>query len=55
MMRTVYNRLTLVADLPWFAAFSGGKDSTAVLDLAYRFRQDNHVELTGTPRRTCLK
>jgi 3'-phosphoadenosine 5'-phosphosulfate sulfotransferase (PAPS reductase)/FAD synthetase len=40
MMRLVYGRLSMVAGLPWFTAFSGGKDSTAVLDIAYRFSQE---------------
>ena len=41
MMSRAYSRLALAAGLPWFTAFSGGKDSTAVLDLAYRFSQQS--------------
>jgi 3'-phosphoadenosine 5'-phosphosulfate sulfotransferase (PAPS reductase)/FAD synthetase len=55
MMRKVYDRLALVAGLPWFIAFSGGKDSTAVLDLAYRFGQDSRVEFVVLHNEELLK
>ena len=28
MIRKIYDRLSVAVELPWFVAFSGGKDST---------------------------
>ena len=55
MISKVYGRLKAVAGLPWFVAFSGGKDSTAVLDLAYRFGRDGRVELAVLHNEELLK
>jgi 3'-phosphoadenosine 5'-phosphosulfate sulfotransferase (PAPS reductase)/FAD synthetase len=55
MINRVYSRLALAAGLPWFIAFSGGKDSTAVLDLAYRFGRDSRVELAVLHNEELLK
>jgi 3'-phosphoadenosine 5'-phosphosulfate sulfotransferase (PAPS reductase)/FAD synthetase len=55
MISRVYSRLALAAGLPWFVAFSGGKDSTAVLDLAYRFGRDSRVELAVLHNEELLK
>lgn len=41
--------------MPWFVAYSGGKDSTAVLDLAYRFGRDSRVELAVLHNEELLK
>lgn len=55
MISKVYNRLRVAADLPWFVAFSGGKDSTVVLDVAYRFNQEAHTELAVLHNEELLK
>jgi DNA sulfur modification protein DndC len=55
MISKVCDRLRVAAGLPWFVAFSGGKDSTAVLDLVYRFSQDNHVEFAVLHNEELLK
>jgi 3'-phosphoadenosine 5'-phosphosulfate sulfotransferase (PAPS reductase)/FAD synthetase len=55
MMRKIYDRLSVAVGLPWFATFSGGKDSTAVLDITYRFSQDNRVELAVLHNEELLK
>jgi DNA sulfur modification protein DndC len=55
VINRVYSRLALAAGLPWFIAFSGGKDSTAVLDLAYRFGRDSRVELAVLHNEELLK
>ena len=55
MLHKIYDRLSVAVGLPWFVAFSGGKDSAAVLDLAYRFGQDNRVELTVLHNEELLK
>jgi 3'-phosphoadenosine 5'-phosphosulfate sulfotransferase (PAPS reductase)/FAD synthetase len=51
----VYDRLKVAVGLPWFVAYSGGKDSTVVLDLAYRFGQDGRVELAALHNEELLK
>ena len=55
MMRKIYGRLSVAVGLPWFVAFSGGKDSTAVLDIAYRFSRDSRVELAVLHNEELLK
>jgi DNA sulfur modification protein DndC len=55
MIRKVYDRLSVAVGLPWFVAFSGGKDSTVVLDLTYRFSQDKYVEFTVLHNEELLK
>jgi len=55
MISKVYDRLRVAAGLPWFVAYSGGKDSTAVLDLAYRFGRDSRVELAVLHNEELLK
>jgi 3'-phosphoadenosine 5'-phosphosulfate sulfotransferase (PAPS reductase)/FAD synthetase len=55
MMNKVYGRLAVAAGLPWFVAYSGGKDSTVVLDLAYRFGMDNRTELVVIHNEELLK
>jgi DNA sulfur modification protein DndC len=55
MIHKVYGRLALAAGLPWLIAFSGGKDSTAVLDLAYRFGQENGIEFVVLHNEELLK
>jgi len=55
MMRKIYDRLSVAVGLPWFATFSGGKDSTAVLDIAYRFSRDSRVELAVLHNEELLK
>jgi DNA sulfur modification protein DndC len=51
----VYDRLRVAVGLPWFAAYSGGKDSTVVLDLAYRFGRDSRIELAVIHNEELLK
>ena len=36
-IKSVFERLKIAEALPWFLAFSGGKDSTALLDIVYRY------------------
>ena len=55
MMHKVYERLSVAVGLPWFITYSGGKDSTAVLDLAYRFGQENRVEFAVLHNEELLK
>jgi DNA sulfur modification protein DndC len=55
MISKVYDRLRAAAGLPWFVSFSGGKDSTAVLDLVYRFSQDSRVEFAVLHNEELLK
>jgi 3'-phosphoadenosine 5'-phosphosulfate sulfotransferase (PAPS reductase)/FAD synthetase len=55
MISEVYGRLSIAAGLPWFVAYSGGKDSTVVLDLAYRFGSSNDVELAVLHNEELLK
>ncbi len=55
MISKVYDRLGVAASLPWFVAFSGGKDSTVVLDVAYRFSQHHYVELAVLHNEELLK
>jgi len=55
MVRSVYERLSVAVGLPWFITYSGGKDSTAVLDLAYRFGQENSVEFAVLHNEELLK
>jgi 3'-phosphoadenosine 5'-phosphosulfate sulfotransferase (PAPS reductase)/FAD synthetase len=55
MIDRVYGRLGVAAGLPWFAAYSGGKDSTVVLDLAYRFSRDSRAELAVLHNEELLK
>ena len=55
MMHLVYDRLSVAVGLPWFVAFSGGKDSTAVLDIAYRFSQEARTELAVLHNEELLK
>jgi len=55
VLRAVYDRLKVAAGLPWLAAFSGGKDSTAVLDIAYRFSQEARAELAVLHNEELLK
>jgi DNA sulfur modification protein DndC len=45
----------MVVGLPWFVSFSGGKDSTTLLDLVYRFSQDSRVEFTVLHNEELLK
>jgi len=54
-MHKVYDRLKVAAGLPWFAAFSGGKDSTVVLDLSYRFGWNARAELAVLHNEELLK
>jgi len=54
-IKKVYDRLSVAVGLPWFVTFSGGKDSTTVLDLVYRFSQDNRVEFTVLHNEELLK
>jgi 3'-phosphoadenosine 5'-phosphosulfate sulfotransferase (PAPS reductase)/FAD synthetase len=51
----VYDRLMVAAGLPWLVAFSGGKDSTTVLDLAYRFSRKVRTELVVLHNEELLK
>ncbi len=55
MISKVYDRLRVAAGLPWFATFSGGKDSTVVLDVAYRFSREAHTELVVLHNEELLK
>ncbi len=55
MISKVYDRLSVAIGLPWFIAYSGGKDSTVVLDIAYRFGRDNRVELAVLHNEELLK
>ncbi len=55
MLRKVYDRLSVAVGLPWFVTFSGGKDSTVVLDLVYRFSQGNRVEFVVLHNEELLK
>ena len=55
MIRAVYRRLSVAVGLPWFVTFSGGKDSTALLDLVYRFSQNRRVEFTVLHNEELLK
>jgi DNA sulfur modification protein DndC len=55
MIRAVYDRLSMVAGMPWFITFSGGKDSTALLDIAYRYGQERGVELAVLHNEELLK
>jgi DNA sulfur modification protein DndC len=55
MTHAVYDRLSVAVGLPWLVTFSGGKDSTTVLDLVYRFSQDNRVEFTVLHNEELLK
>jgi 3'-phosphoadenosine 5'-phosphosulfate sulfotransferase (PAPS reductase)/FAD synthetase len=55
MIRKVYDRLSVAVVLTWFVAFSGGKDSTVVLVLTYRFSQDKRVEFTVLHNEELLK
>jgi len=54
-MREVYDRLSVAIRLPWFVAFSGGKDSTVVLDIAYRFSREVGAELAVLHNEELLK
>ena len=36
-IKSVFERLKIAEALPWFLAFSGGKDSTVLLDIVYRY------------------
>ena len=55
MMRKIYDRLSVAVGLPWFVTYSGGKDSTVVLDLTYRFSRDSRVEFTVLHNEELLK
>jgi len=55
MMHKIYDRLSVAVGLPWFVTYSGGKDSTVVLDLTYRFSQDKRVEFTVLHNEELLK
>jgi 3'-phosphoadenosine 5'-phosphosulfate sulfotransferase (PAPS reductase)/FAD synthetase len=55
MISKVYDRLRVAAGLPWFVAYSGGEDSTAVLDLAYRFGRNSRAELAVLHNEELLK
>ena len=55
MMHKIYDRLSVAVGLPWFVTYSGGKDSTVVLDIAYRFSQDKRVEFAVLHNEELLK
>ncbi len=55
MLRKVYDRLMVAVGLPWFVTFSGGKDSTVVLDIAYRFSREVRTELAVLHNEELLK
>jgi len=55
MLRKVYDRLSVAVGLPWFVTFSGGKDSTAVLDITYRFSREVRTELAVLHNEELLK